>query len=298
MENKTNKEFTLNMRQYKRYFNDFVNYKEDFSVVHDGSSIIINCRDKSWRFIDYGGITGRGFHLSKFVYKDAKEYILKNPEVLKVNDNIDLEIQKANSEGLKKYEGQQIYCVDVNDCYWDTAYNMGFISQETYLRGLQKKEWKTGRNASIGGLSKVVVVSDFKGGIRTTSYQKESEIDLSIIRDAIVKKVHNMFLEVLKQLKNDWLMYFTDCVYIPFDKIKEVEAYFEKQGYQTKVSTYQLDIVNLDTNMIYWHDYQKNKAKSFKFGERQFSLLPIPKYKETIELVSKIENNTNFLNEK
>ena len=76
MENRANNEFTLNMKQYKRYFNDFVNYKEDFSVVHDGSSIIINCRDKSWRFIDYGGITGRGFHLSKFVYKDAKAYIL------------------------------------------------------------------------------------------------------------------------------------------------------------------------------------------------------------------------------
>ena len=167
--------------------------------------------------------------MSKFVYKDAKEYILKNPEVLKVNDNIDLEIQKANSEGLKKYEGQQIYCVDVNDCYWDTAYNMGFISQETYLRGLQKKEWKTGRNASIGGLSKVVVVSDFKGGIRTTSYQKESEIDLSIIRDAIVKKVHNMFLEVLKQLKNELkrkinelckydLLIVDELGYLPLDK--------------------------------------------------------------------------------
>jgi hypothetical protein len=312
------KNFTLNMKQYNRYLADFINYKENFKVIHNGSAIIIECRDMSWRFIDYGGISGNGYHLSKFVYEDARNYILNNPNSnnLKpkkegsLTDNVDLEVQKANMKGLKKHEGQQIYCVDVNNCYWDTAYKMGFITQTTYLKGLKKKEWKIGRNASIGGLSKVVVESVFVDGIKIESAPIKPEVDLSIIRDSIVSHVHESFLSILKRLGDDWLMYFTDCVYVPLDKVNEVQEYFKELGYHTKVTTYQLDKVNLETGMINWYDYQKNKAKGFAFSERQKSLSPtrifgdisnMPKsftFIKDIHEIKKLDNNEDFLNVK
>ena len=52
MEKKENKSFNLNMKQYNRYLSDFINYKEDFKMINNGSAIIIECRGITWRFID------------------------------------------------------------------------------------------------------------------------------------------------------------------------------------------------------------------------------------------------------
>lgn len=298
MENKKNKRevFTLAIKNYKRYLNDFIRYTDKFRVLHDGSTILIEYQDKSWRFIDYGGVSGRGFHLSKFVRQDVKDFVKKNPNskyLKKINDNIDLEIQKANKVALKKYLGKQIYCVDVNDCYWETAHILGFISKSTYQRGLKDKKWKTGRNASLGSLSKVIVASDYVNGIRQEPIIIEDENDLSPIRDSVVRKVHGIFMELLGKLKDDWIMYFTDCVYVPFEKIKEVEDFFDKNGYSVKVSTYQLDKFDESGNVC-WHDYQKNKAKIFSFNQRQFSLEPLPKFMFEIQK-SQLKPNNKFL---
>lgn len=303
MEKKEAKSFNLNMKQYNRYLSDFINYKESFKMINNGSSIVIECRGITWRFIDYGGVTGRGYHLSKFVHDDAKTFLENNPTISKVKsengdiltDNVDLEVQKANRNGIKKYLGEQIYCVDVNNCYWDTAYKMGFITQTTYLRGLKKKEWKIGRNASIGSLSKVVVETNFINGIRDESTIIKPEVDLSIIRDKIVSEVHFSFLEILKKLENDWIMYFTDCIYIPLSRVEEVRAYFKDIGYETKVETYQLDKFNEETLKVNWYDYQKNIDKSFQFSERQFSLSPMPRYSMPSNNNKRISDNTDFL---
>ena len=305
MEKKENKSFTLNMKQYNRYLADFINYREDFKMINDGSSIIIKCRDITWRFIDYGGVSGRGYHLSKFVYDDAKKYLEDNPTLSKIKanseeiltDNVDLEVQKANINGIKKYLGEQIYCVDVNNCYWDTAHKMGFISQTTYLRGLKKKEWKIGRNASIGSLSKVIVETSFVNGVKIESTIIKPKVDLSIIRDKIVSEVHESFLKILKRLNEDWIMYFTDCIYIPLSKVEEVREYFKGIGYDTKVETFQLDSFNEESLKVYWHDYQKNKEKSFQFSERQFSLSSMPRYNLLPKTNKKLNENTNFLKE-
>jgi hypothetical protein len=303
MEKKETKSFNLNMKQCNRYLSDFINYKENFKMINNGSSVVIECRGITWRFIDYGGVSGRGYHLSKFVHDDARNFLGNNPTISKVKsengdiltDNVDLEVQKANRNGIKKYLGEQIYCVDVNNCYWDTAYKMGFISQVTYLRGLKKKEWKIGRNASIGSLSKVVVETNFINGIRAESTIIKPELDLSIIRDKIVSEVHFSFLEILKKLENDWIMYFTDCIYIPLSRVEEAKAYFKDIGYETKVETYQLDKFNEETLKVNWYDYQKNTDKSFQFSERQFSLTPMPRYSMPSNNNKRISDNTDFL---
>ena len=293
-------EFALSMQQFSRYLNDFVTYKKDFKLLQDGSTMIIKCDDKVWRFLDYGGVQGKGFHLCKFVNQDARLFIENNPnsEILKnKNSNIDLEVQKGNMDALQKYLGKQIYCVDVNDCYWDTIYRFGVISQETYLRGFKNKDWKTGRNASIGSLSKAIVETEFKGGLRVKSELLDTDMRMSSIRNSIVSEIHNMFLELMRELGDNWLMYFTDCLYVPIEHITRVRKYFELKGYQTKVNTHQLDKINLENGLVYWHDYDKNKAKSFNFCQRQLSLEKIPLFDKYNVKPNHISDNTDFLNQ-
>ena len=294
-------QFTMHINQFPRVISEFINGGASFQVINDGSSTIVRWQDKSWRFIDYGGVAGHGYHLSKNVIKDAENYILTHKDADKLKkkkegaiiDNIDLEVQKANMNALQRYEGEQIYCVDISDCYWDTAFKLGFISQTTHLSGLKKKEWKVGRNASIGALAKNVTVVDYIDGIKQAPRRVEPEVDLSPIRDAIVNHVHQMFMELIANMENDWLMYFTDCLYVPYSKREQVIEYFKNLGYQTKESTYHLDSVDTKTGNVVWHDYQKNKAKWFQFSNRQQTL---DKF-SIIKQFTKIQNNEEFLKE-
>ena len=81
MSKKSNKEgtsFTLSIKYYQRYLADFMKYANKFRVIHDGSSVIIEYDGKTWRFMDYGGVAGRGFHLCKFVREDAEKFFKEN----------------------------------------------------------------------------------------------------------------------------------------------------------------------------------------------------------------------------
>ena len=276
--NKQNNKFSIDLNRFPKYFESLKHSKSDFVLRKDGTSLIIECNDKQWKFMSYKGITGKGFHLCIPVRADIENFIKDNPNYLDLNNNvsptIDLEVQKANMNALKKYEGEQIYNIDICNCYWETAHKMGFISLKTYTTGLKNKEWKTGRNASIGALAKVTTVSNYINGELIGSEIEKTGLNLSIIRNNVVNKVHEAFLGVLKELGNEWLMYFTDCVYVPFSKRGVVKEYFERLGYETKESTYQLDNVNLETGMVNWYDYQKSAAKGFAFAERQKTLEP------------------------
>ena len=52
-------------------------------------------------------------------------------------------------------DGAEIAEVDLNACYWTTAYHLGFLSEELYAKGWQKrKSAKIGLLAAIGSLNK------------------------------------------------------------------------------------------------------------------------------------------------
>lgn len=240
-------------------------------------------------------LTGDGGKDRGSIWKSLADQDHVKP-ILEIKPNMDLEVQKGNMEGLLKYQGQTIYGVDVNDCYWDTAYKMGFIKQETWLKGLKKKEWKIGRNASIGALNKVTMVIEYTDGVKGKAYAVKSDRKIGVVRNNIIHHVHTMFLELLKQLDNEWLMYFTDCIYVPIDKVKIVQDYFQAKGYQTKVDTYQLDKFEKETGKTEWFDFKKNVPKTFQFSQRQFSLERMS-YIEQDLLQAGIKENTDFLNQ-
>ena len=294
------------MKSFTDYFERMTDGKYDFNLRKDGTCMVIEHNGSEWKFVSYSGVAGKGFHLCGSFKRDVDNFIKASPEYLlnpnHASSDVVFEVQKANMVGLMKYRGCQVYNVDINNCYWETAYKMGFMSQKTYANGLKTKRWKDGRNASIGALVKTTVVSKYKNGKLASSEIEKGEIDFSPIRNNIISHVHGLFLGLLKQLGDDWLMYLTDCVYVPYDKITEVQEYFKALGYQSKVETYQLDGVNEKTGLVNWFDYQKNAAKAFQFKENQRTLEP-RNFLEAVTVVKQVKNqprlndNTDFLNQ-
>lgn len=300
--NKAGNKFNLSIKHFGRCVDDLTNMRANFRVSNDGSSSMVEWGDTKWRFVDYGNVQGKGFHICKYVRDDAKKFIdkINSGELPKLDkvENCDLEIQKGNMAGLLKHRGNQIYCVDVNDCYWDTLYKMGVTTSDTYLRGLKNKDWKTGRNASVGALSKITVVTEYLNGVRGKSEVIDADENMALIRSNVVYRVHNMFLSLLRTMGDDWIMYFTDCVYVPLNKVGVVMDYFKALGYGTKMSTYELDTVDEKTGKVLWHDYQKNRAKHFQFSPRQLTLNRANFVEGLVLSANKLKENNAFLNEK
>lgn len=311
------------MSKFLDYFERFKRSGFEFILEQDASIKSIKWGDDNEIvFRDYDSLVKKekdaGFHISRMVKADVLKFNESNPNYGNghsvIISDIYPEISKANMVGLKKNEGNMIYSVDINDCYWDTAKKLGFISDLTYYKALQKKAWKTGRNASIGSLGKNLVVSKYVNGELVSSEIDKESRKLSIIRDNVVSYVHESFLTLLKQLGDDWLMYFTDCVYVPYNKILEVQEYFKALGYQSKVSTYDLDSVNEKTGLVNWFDFKANLIpkelrkkvdvvnKSYYFSKNQRTLEP-RNFLEAVTAVKQVQNqprlndNTDFLNQ-
>lgn len=304
----------LKLTAFRRNFQGFVSSKVDFVLKQDSSTKSIEWGDKIIQFRNFEVEKDRanrseGFHLTKLVKKDVLKFIEDNPSQVDgqepLTSDIYLEIAKGNIEALKKNEGKIIYSVDINDCYWDTAFKMGFISSLTYYKGLQKKDWKTGRNAAIGSLGKNLVVSKYENGQLVSSEVDLEGQKLSMVREKVISHVHEAFLALLKRLDTDWLMYFTDCVYVPYNRITEVQEYFKELGYQSKVEAYNLDKVNEETGMVEWFDFKMNATplelrkknwvvnKNYFFSKRQRTLEIGGILAELKD--SKLQDNTDFL---
>jgi hypothetical protein len=139
------------------------NIKADFDYISSGSVNRIIYNDREFLWVDVSTSSGRGHHLNKLFMKDIDNYILKNDGKVAHWDNNYRE-QMFNISAIEKNLNKQLIMIDINDCYWRTAYLLGYITESTYIKGRKRKEWKIGRNACIGSLCKTTITQGYTDG--------------------------------------------------------------------------------------------------------------------------------------
>jgi len=147
--------------------------------------------------------------------------------------------------------GQEALAIDVNHCYWRTAYLLGFITEFTYNKGIEKKEYKDGRLIAIGTLGKILTVTKYVNGVKSEEYQDDRDyIKYGGFFWAVITKVHALLLELWTTLKEDFLMFLTDCVVIDPCKREISIGIIEKHGYSCK--EFGLVFTDIDENRVAW----------------------------------------------
>jgi len=169
----------------------------------------------------------KGLFIYNMVRKDAKAFLdsgkkhrlpKKNP-VNEINDNFSVKLL--------------LTATDLTDAYWTIAKNVGIISEYTYLKGIQSKEYKTARLAALSTLGKGKEYNIIRNGKQTTEtvlvgYDEQLANLYLYIRYTCYKHMQ----EVKKLLGKGFAGYKTDCIYYKDTKRNRnlVHKYFLKVG--------------------------------------------------------------------
>lgn len=260
-------------------YNEIKSYLRDrgdqFSIINSGVTEKLLYKDKTYIRVDKSQLTGQGYHLSNIVKRDIKKYLDSGFDYDKRGK--DYSEQQFNEDAIEKNIGNLIISIDVNDCYWQTAYNLGYITKKTYEGGLRKKEWKIGRNASIGSLAKIEVITAYdKGSVVKDHLGKPKKTVLNPlegyqeIRHNIVGYVCDLFKKLSGVLKNDMCMVLTDCVFTTIERRKEVEQFFLDYGYKCKFKCIEFVEFKKNERVVKWIELKNpSKIKYYMYNESQ-----------------------------
>ena len=142
----------------------------------------------------------KGMFLFGLVRRDAKAYLKKKP--------IHLPKKFAQIEYTTSFNPDlfgKVTGTDLNHAYWRIAHNLGIISDETYMKGLDDrfKSVRLAALSTLGADKKYYIIKN--GEITNEQLQKIYKL----IRYTCYKYMN----EVKKRLGTDFLCYKTDAIY-------------------------------------------------------------------------------------
>ena len=194
-------------------------------------------------------------NIDSFIEKGGKVPVIKyRPKLVLYNFT---QIEKA----LQKSPADLTYAIDINACYFKTAFNLGYINEDLYKKGWAKrKENKLGLLASIGSLNKHETIEVYeKGKLKDTHTNWEYKNTYSPFYWAVINYVAEVMMEIADTLNDDFYMWLTDCVYIDKKHKHIVEKILDKHGYDYK--NFFIEFSGLDAKKVYWYDYKAQEDK-------------------------------------
>lgn len=258
--------------QEKKKFNSLKNYLikkgSNFDIISSGTTEKIIYKDSSYQYVNIKDVIGKGHHLSRMVKSDIEIWLEENPGKLQSHPHRYKE-QLFNLSAIENHLNFPCAAIDISDCYWRTIYHLGYITQKTFLSGMRNKEWKRGRNASIGGLAKNERKYIYKKGkiINRSSSFVQSKKEYRYIRNHVINTVYDIFWELHEEIGNDFLMFLTDCVFTDSSRTDFVEKFFRKYGYRFKTKSVEFTKVDRENKIIHWYDFESKPKEDPKTGE-------------------------------
>jgi hypothetical protein len=194
-----------------------------------------------------------GLHLIKAVRENiSKKFKKRNPDY-----NYDIkpqfEICDFNVEAIKNNLNKIVVGVDITDCYWFTAYFLGYIDKNMFIEGLDMDEWKKARNMAIGSLATTINTYHFQGEnmLHEQTTFEESIIGGKGINNHIRNHVWDVFSEIISIIgREHYLMFYVDCIWVDLAKYNEVRGLLNAKGYLVKATNYEFIDVDEDNRRI------------------------------------------------
>ena len=194
------KEYLKFLIELKKDFKirESVNYAEIFR--NDGKKVIST---KNNEFV-------KGLYIFAMVKKDIQRYIDTNGYIepydeLPVNctnDNFDIDKNRNNIIGI-----------DIDNAYWSVAHLKGYISENTYKKGLEKKEFKPIRLSALSTLGKGKTYKVYKAGKYTHDELHKANKELENFYLDIRYTTYGMLYEIANELGDDFYAWKTDCIF-------------------------------------------------------------------------------------
>jgi hypothetical protein len=202
--NKKNQNFLLN-RMLKQKANGYVKVGTFSNELVWGnySYIFSNLNAKKQKSFK------RGMFLFGMVRKDVKSYLKTNPDIKLPKQHRQIEYNgDLNEEILGKITG-----TDLNHAYWRIAFNLGIISANTYVKGLDD-DFKSIRLAALSTMGATKKYQIIEKGVLTNKFHTvEGDETLRRVYTLIRYTCYKYMAQLKKILGYDFLCYKTDAIY-------------------------------------------------------------------------------------
>jgi hypothetical protein len=257
------------------YLNRFANdlntlqkNKTNFQVVSSGLTrkIIFNQKEENSKRLYFGHQKSDilpGVHMVNAVRRNIDNYIKSGKPIpeLKYRPKLVLYNFAQIENAINKNPRELTNAIDINACYFKTAYNLGFITEDLYKKGWSKrKENKLGLLASVGSLNKHETIETYKNGkLKSTDTNWEYKNKYSPFYWAIINKVAEVMMEIANALGDNFYMWLTDCVYVDREYKKVATDILDKYGYDYK--SFYIEFTALKPKQLDWFDYKSNQEK-------------------------------------
>ena len=201
-----------------------------------------------------------------FVNK-VRSYVRKNDIVANFPTQYfeyDVEYMHARQE-LRGKRFTNVVEVDIDQAYWDTAYQLGIISKELYEIGSSDEITKQERMVCLGHFAKKVFVYDFRGEqLINSSIEKSTETEN--LWYTICKRVSDVMGEIRNAIGENYIFFWVDGIYMvnspeSIEKATEIAA---KYQYVMKVKKIDL-IEGQERGLIVQEDILSDKKKRFNY---------------------------------
>ena len=153
-------------------------------------------------------------------------------------------VKVARVPMFKKFDN--VCEVDIDQAYWETAYQLGIISDDIYVKGAKGNISKKARLTALGSLAKKKYNYIFKGDKLLDTIVEKDPL-LENLWFTICKRVSDVMHQVIVELNGEFIFYWVDGIY--FKNTKENVAIamqvFIENGYQSKFKK---------VNQIYFHE--------------------------------------------
>lgn len=257
-----------NLKQFNKSLERQIENRSDFKIVSSGLSrtIVFDSGLKFRYFSNSHKDNIKGSYFVNLVRKQVDKFIESDSDMPNYTERINA--QSFNIDGIRKAieNDVKVECIDLNSCYWTTAYNLGFIDKRLFNKGIESGH-KQGLVVSIGALNKLPLIESYtKGSIVSRKYDYDFNNRYSPFYWSIITKVRDVMMEVYEALGDDLYMWLTDCAFVNSSRKDEVVSIFEKHMYKYK--SYESKFTKLSKLKVNWIDMSKEKNKEISIANR------------------------------
>ena len=216
------KDYIRHLTRLKKDFRyrESVNYTE---IVKSNGEKVISTKNNQF---------AKGLYLFSMVKRDIQRYIKENGYITPYDQ---LPVNHKNKEYDKK--NNSVIGIDIDNAYWTMAYLKGYISENTYKKGLEKKEFKPIRLSALSTLGKGKTYKVYEAGkyVKDEIVKKDNELENFYLD--IRYSTYGVLLEIANDLGDDFYCWKTDCIYFTDTKenINRVRESLESFGFECKI---------------------------------------------------------------
>ncbi len=213
------------------YISTYKSLKRDFKLRSSNNYVEFVTANGNKLFYNKSNKFSKGLYLFNLVKRDVFNYLEECGEVEPYEE---LPVNHHNPEYDLK---TKTIGIDINNAYWSVAYLKGYISENTYLKGISKKEFKPIRLSALSTLGKGKVYRVYKDGKYSHDEVHHLDERLQDIYDDIRYTTFGVMRECAELLQDDFCCWKTDCIFFKDTKEnrKKVTDLLENFGLECKV---------------------------------------------------------------